>query len=349
MTSWIEEILAPELTAATWQEAAIAAALSDTSRAEAFGITLNNVVEVVTTRAKLLQAVYPDFCQFCHTNLNLPPQQLWEPLWNLWLPLAIQIASKYQQLHRPFIQGILGGQGTGKTTLSAMLTLIHQHLGYRTISISLDDLYKTYSDRRAVQQQDPRLIWRGPPGTHDIHLGLTVLDNLRHSQTPVSIPRFDKSAYNGAGDRTTPEIVQGVDIVLFEGWFVGARPIDEVIFESPPLPIITYADKAFARDINHQLRDYLPLWERLDSLIVLHLKDYHQSIAWRQQAEQQMIATGKSGMKDTEIKTFVEYFWRSLHPELFITPLTKSPQWVDLVVEINANHTPGAVYRPIHD
>jgi len=62
-----------------------------------------------------------------------------------------------------------------------------------------------------------------------------------------------------------------------------------------------------------------------------------------------MIATGKSGMKDTEIKTFVEYFWRSLHPELFITPLTKSPLWVDLVVEINTNHTPGAVYRPIHD
>jgi len=37
-------------------------------------------------------------------------------------------------------QGILGGQGTGKTTLAAMLSLILGQLGYHTLSLSLDDL-----------------------------------------------------------------------------------------------------------------------------------------------------------------------------------------------------------------
>ncbi|MFM7614146.1 MAG: ATP-binding cassette domain-containing protein, partial [Synechococcales cyanobacterium] len=45
----------------------------------------------------------------------------------------------------------------------------------------------------------------------------------------MTVPRFDKSALCGMGDRTTPEIIDQVDIVLFEGWFVGVLPIDPVI------------------------------------------------------------------------------------------------------------------------
>jgi D-glycerate 3-kinase len=74
--------------------------------------------------------------------------------------------------------------------------------------------------------------------------------------------------------------------------------------------------------------------------------DYRLSQQWRQQAEQQMIATGKPGMTDLQVAEFVEYFWRSLHPELFITPLTKNPKLVDLVIEINPDHSVGAIYRP---
>ncbi|MBD1928012.1 glycerate kinase [Trichocoleus sp. FACHB-90] len=310
--------------------------LSDRRRSLAFGITPANVEEVIRGRSHLLLRVYP----------NLHPVPSLETLWNLWLPLAMQLAQSQQQLGHPLIQGILGGQGTGKTTLAAILTLILKHLGKSTLSLSLDDLYKTYSDRLALREQERRLIWRGPPGTHDIDLGLAVLDRLRHPDGSIPIPRFDKSAWNGAGDRTQPEIVQGADIVLFEGWFVGVRPIDPVAFENPPPPILTADDKTFARDMNARLADYLPLWARLDRLMVLYPVDYRLSIAWRQQAEREMIAAGKSGMSDSEINEFVNYFWKSLHPELFIKPLTTNPNWVDLVIEINPDHSPGDVYRP---
>lgn len=345
--SWLSQILTND-PACQWQQLAAKAALADRLRAKAFGITPENVDEVIQARSHLLRSIYPAFSQFCQTTLQQPPSQMLATLWHLWLPLAIQLAA-YRQAHSsPLVQGILGGQGTGKTTLGAMLSLILRYLGYRTLSLSLDDLYKTYSDRLALRKQDPRLIWRGPPGTHDVELGLKVLDRLRQPDltTPIQIPRFDKSAWSGEGDRSEPEIVESVDIVLFEGWFVGARPINPACFDAAPPPIVTPANREFARDMNARLKDYLPLWERLDRLIVLYPTDYRLSLEWRKQAEHQMIATGKTGMTDAQIDQFVEYFWRSLHPDLFIKPLIEDPGWVDLVIEINPDRSVGAVYQP---
>ena len=321
--------------------------LEDSLRAKAFGINSINVSEAVKVRSHLLQGVYPAIQQFCQHTFR-QDSDLLVPLWNLWLPLALELAARHQALGRPLVQGILGGQGTGKTTLAAILTLLLSHLGYRTLSFSLDDLYKTYSDRLRLRANDPRLAWRGPPGTHDVDLGCMVLDQLRHADpsASISVPRFDKSVLNGAGDRTVPEVVRGVAIVLFEGWFVGARPINPAAFATAPSPIVTEADRDFARDMNAKLQDYLPLWAKLDRLMVLHPTDYRLSQQWRRQAEHQMIAAGKSGMSDREINQFVEYFWKALHPELFIRPLTRDPRHVDLVVEINTDHSPGKVYRP---
>jgi len=331
-------------------------ASADELRAKAFGITPENLGKVIQARSKLLQSVYSEVIQFCQNTGFHSETAILENLWNLWLPLAMQLAEYRQQQGYPLIQGILGGQGTGKTTLAAILKIILNHLGYRTLSLSLDDLYKTYADRQLLKQKDPRLIWRGPPGTHDVQLGIAVLDELRQSndfeleEIPnpkwIQVPRFDKSAWGGEGDRTIPEVVENIDIVLFEGWFVGVRPIDPAAFDTAPAPILTESDRTFARDMNVKLQDYVPLWERLDRLMVLYPADYRLSQQWRRQAEQKAIASGKSGMTDETVDRFVEYFWRSLHPDLFVKPFARNPNWVDLVIEINGDHSPGAVYRP---
>ena len=321
----------------------ISEALADKSRAKAFGITSENVNQVIQKRWLLLKSVYADFKELCQNTLQIKPNTISAILWNLWLPLAIQIASRYENNQHPFIQGILGGQGTGKTTTCTVLKLILSHLGYRALSLSIDDLYKTYQARLILQQQDPRLIRRGPPGTHDIDLGLQLLDDIRRCKNTTTVPRFDKSLHSGNGDRTSPETVENVDIVLFEGWFVGVQPVNPEVFDNPPSPILTPADKTFALDMNSRLRDYLRLWQRLDSLIILHPQDYRLSLEWRKQAEHKMKASGKTGMTDKEIAEFVSYFWKALHPEIFIKPLLENPS-TDLVIEINPNHSFGRVY-----
>jgi D-glycerate 3-kinase len=294
-----------------------------------------------------VQTLYPIVQQFCRQTLGWEACPV-ELLQEVWLPLATQIRDWRQSLSRPLIQGILGGQGTGKTTLAAILTLILNHWGFQVCALSLDDLYKTYADRLQLQQREPRFRWRGPPGTHDIELGLLVLQKLRQPEfsQPIALPRFDKSAQNGSGDRTQPEMVTSVDIVLFEGWFVGVRPIDPAAFATAPPPIMTEADRAFAQDVNTQLRAYLPIWDQLDRLIVLYPSDYRLSQQWRREAEQRMIASGKSGLSNAEIDEFVEYFWRSLHPALFIQPMLQDSTHVDLVIEIDAAHRPTAIYVP---
>jgi D-glycerate 3-kinase len=340
-----------------WQKL-VTAELTLPERAKAFGITPDNVTEKLRARSRLLISVYtdvlalPSFAQKIQKNQEHSESiqtNILLSLWRLWIPLAIQLADSRKQLGRPLIQGILGGQGTGKTTLAVVLKLILAQLEYRTLSLSIDDLYKTYQERQQLREHDPRLIWRGPPGTHDVELGVQVLDELRsqNSSDSILVPRFDKSAWQGAGDRTDFELVQNADIVLFEGWFVGVRPVAATVFSgATPAPIETESDRAFARDMNERLKAYLPLWERLDHLIVLYPIDYRLSLQWRRQAEAEMIATGKSGMSDSQINEFVKYFWKALHPELFITPLIHNPDWVDLVIEINSDHTPDRVYHP---
>jgi len=274
-------------------------------------------------------------------KLGLSEAMILDLLWRIWLPLTFQIRRKRDQQSSAIIQGILGLQGTGKTTLANMLRLLLNQLGYHTVTLSIDDLYKTYAERQQLQQQDSRLIWRGPPGTHDVELGQELLDNIVAGKTPVAIPRFDKSACQGMGDRAAPEIIyDNIDILLFEGWFVGVQPVEETAFQSPPPPIVSEADRQFAIDNNRRLEAYLPLWHRLDGLIILSPVDYRLSQQWRKEAEQKMIAQGKSGMSEQEIDQFVAYFWQSLHPDLFITPLIEQKQGVDVVIEIDANHIP---------
>ena len=145
----------------------------------------------------------------------------------LWLPVALNLAVRRSKLDRTFIQGILGGQGTGKTTLCLLLQHILNYLGLATATLSIDDLYLTYEERENLQKEDPRLIWRGPPSTHDVALGIEVIDRCLqgNSSTQILLPRFDKSAFNGAGDRISPEAINKPDILLFEGWFVGVQPL----------------------------------------------------------------------------------------------------------------------------
>ncbi len=316
--------------------------------AQAAGLDCEMTVAGMAMRAKEFVAIAPRIIQLCESMKFTDQNAILRTLWELWLPLAMQLRRARQQQDQPLIQGILGGQGTGKTTISRVLQEILGSWNYPCIAISIDDLYKTYAERQKLLETQPRLIWRGPPGTHDIDTGLEVLTQLQRANIDdkIAIPRFDKSLHNGQGDRVAPEEVDPAEIILFEGWFVGCRPVTPEVFDNPPRPIETSEDQQFARDMNEALKAYLPLWEKLDRLIVLYPEDYRLSKQWRKDAEHIMMAKGKTGMSDAEIDDFVDYFWRSLHPELFITPLTQDSDWTDLVIEIDAKHRPCKIYRP---
>jgi D-glycerate 3-kinase len=276
---------------------------------------------------------YQEFEAFCHDRLGLY-QHIADHLWNFWLPLAHGLRHQRDQNQTPWIQGVVGLQGTGKTTLTQILTWILHKWGYRCLSLSLDDLYLPYSDRLRLQQENPGLIWRGPPGTHDVELGLAVLTGLQ-AQTEANglwVPRFNKSLHGGAGDRDAPEWISlPVDMVLFEGWFVGMSPLSD--------PVAQGLESSLAQYCNQQLQHYIPLWNRLNALLVLHLPQTHCSKLWRQEAEDKMSARTQSGMKASDIDRFVDYFWEALPPEFFLERLAAVPCLTQLV-ELQEDRSP---------
>jgi D-glycerate 3-kinase len=288
--------------------------------------------ELLAKKISLFPQIFPQiitlFDSLAFNNLSTYLQTFWY----FWLPLALALAQKKQDNSHPLIVGILGLQGTGKTTLTKILTKIWQCLELSSIELSIDDLYKTYHQRQELLKKDSRLIWRGPPGTHDILLALEIFDRIEKQNYPLEIPRFDKSLHNGKGDRVSPQILPQADIILFEGWFVGVQPIGENAFINPPYPIVTKEDKQFAKDNNERLKEYLPLWQKLDYLIILKAEDYRYSLPWRKEAEHKMIQQGKTGMSDTEIEEFVHYFWKALHPEIYLPSMVN---YANLIVNLN--------------
>jgi D-glycerate 3-kinase len=321
--------------------------LQDSQRLAALAIDSSSLEDALHQRSRLFITVAPDIRDFWHQERSTT-QPPWETLWTVWLPLAIHLAHQQNCCDRVFVQGIFGGQGTGKTTLTRLLQCLLHHLDCQAACLSLDDLYKTFSDREQLKQRDPRLVWRGPPGTHDIDLGLATIAQLKSAgrDQPVALPRFDKALHHGAGDRTASDWVCNVNVLLFEGWFVGARPIALDRLTSLPDPINTAADRQFAVDMNQALQDYLPLWDTLDALWVLYPQDYRLSKTWRKQAEAQLRSRGNGGMSDAQIDEFVDYFWKALHPELFVRPLLQKPNGADLAILIQADHQPRQLFKP---
>ena len=94
---------------------------------------------------------------------------------------------------------------------------------------------------------------RGNALTHDVELGRSTLESLlklnEGAESELKVPRYDKSAYEGKGDRADkaewPVIKAPVDVILFEGWMLGFTPVadetaSQVRQESFLLPLLQH-------------------------------------------------------------------------------------------------------------
>ena len=261
----------------------------------------------------------------------------------IYSPLAAHIAALAQKRHG-FVVGISGSQGIGKTTGAGILRILLQTGGLRVAALSIDDLYLPLENRNKLAADvDPLLATRGPPGTHDVALGECLLDTLREPQI-TAIPRFDKSR-NTRCDPSQWEQFQGpADVVLFEGWCVGARP-------QPPEDLLTPindlerdcdADGRWRRYVNDALAGpYQDLFGRLEFLLLLKAPSFEVVAGWRKEQEAKLRAKmgdAASVMSDGQIDRFVQYYER-----LTRFMLAEMPSRADAVVVLNASRQPLAL------
>ena len=251
-------------------------------------------------------------------------KQYLEYLYYIYFPIVEYINNlKKQNLDKPLVFGILGHQGTGKTTFANVLQiLLHQLYNYKVNFLSIDDLYKTYSELEILKTNDPDYVYRGPPGTHDINLGLDVFKKFKNRQSNYILPRYDKSLNNGLGDRSDElsiKIEKPLDILIFEGWFLTVNPVTDIeisLYKNSDKSTNHYNENLI-RKMNAKLEPYKELWDCIDNLINLRPENYEFSRQWRINAEHEMIRRSGKGLNNEQLNKFLDFFWNCLPPYLF--------------------------------
>lgn len=233
--------------------------------------------------------------------------------------------------------GITGLQGTGKSTLAAQVAALGQRRGISVATLSIDDAYLDHEERAALARKvHPLLATRGPPGTHDVGLAEATLDALREGRR-VALPRFDK-----LGDRRLPRDrwpqAGPVDLVVFEGWFLGTPPQDDAQLDAPINALERDEDRdgRWRRWCNDALaRDYPALWRRIDRLLFLQGPGFDIVPRWRWQQEQALQAgdPGRPGMTRAQVERFVQFFERTSRQAM-----RTLPGIADEVARLDANH-----------
>lgn len=235
--------------------------------------------------------------------------------------------------------GIGGAQGTGKSTLTEFLAGAMQRSGLHAVALSLDDFYLPREARlRLSRDVHPLLATRGVPGTHDTEWLDACLDALAavDGSRSVDLPAFDKSTDDRAPASAWRRVAGPVDLVLLEGWCIGARAEPAAALERPvnALERDEDADGRWRRWVNERLAtDYSVLFRRLDRLVFLKAPDMDCVYRWRLEQEQKMTGGGSRAMNAEAVRAFVRYFERITRASL-----RDLPGRADVLIELDRDH-----------
>jgi D-glycerate 3-kinase len=228
-------------------------------------------------------------------------------------PLAARASRLRQDRRRTIIVGLCGSQGSGKTTIAEATCRLLAARRVAAVAVSLDDFYLTQDARRRLAADaHPLLATRGPPGTHDVGMACALLDQLKASGA-AALPRFDKAADTRAPRASWPKVRTPVDVVIFEGWCVGAiaqgqaalaRPVNALEADEDPRGV-------WRGYVNDQLDGpYRDLFARLDDLVLLAAPSFEVVAGWRAEQEAKLRARTGGGMSDAGIARFVAHYER---------------------------------------
>ncbi|MFV8818316.1 hypothetical protein [Haliea sp. E17] len=231
-------------------------------------------------------------------------------------PMARVIAEHQNGASRPWLVALNGSQGSGKSTLSDYLCALFQAgYGLRCAVLSLDDFYLTADERRQLASDvHPLFRTRGVPGTHDTGLLKATLEGLLAGE-PVRIPRFDKARDDRRPESGWDSVAAGVDIVLLEGWCLGAtaQPIAELARPVNALEADEDSEGRWRDHVNAVLaRDFPPIYQLVDCWAMLRAPSFDCVYGWRLEQEQKLAlkSSGAGLMSAEEITRFIQFYQR---------------------------------------
>jgi D-glycerate 3-kinase len=233
--------------------------------------------------------------------------------------MAEAIAQSHEAAARPILVGLSGAQGSGKTTTSARLVARLEAMGLRTLVLALDDFYLTRAERAALAGDiHPLLATRGVPGTHDVKMMVDAVRRLSSAaqDAVAALPSFDKAQDDRAPEESWPTYRGRPDVMILEGWCIGARPQAAADLLEPinTLEAEEDADGAWRTFVNDQLAGpYAELFAAMDYLIALSAPSFDCVHGWRSEQEHALRLRAPEGrriMSDAELNRFIAHYER---------------------------------------
>tara|TARA_Y100000591_G_scaffold92520_1_gene78275 strand:+ start:674 stop:1591 length:918 start_codon:yes stop_codon:yes gene_type:complete len=258
-----------------------------------------------------------------------------------YLPISKMIAKDYLKKKKTKVIGLAGGQGTGKSTISNILKIIlKEAYKLETVIFSIDDFYKTLKERKKVSKKINKLfITRGVPGTHDTKMLFHCVNNLKKNNfKKMIIPKFDKSIDDRCKKNKWLKVKKKPNIVIFEGWCVGATAQKNKDLNFPVNKLEKQRDnkKIWRQKVNSELKkDYNKIFNLIDKLIFLKVPSFKYVFRWRLLQEKKLRITGKGNktMNDKQVENFVMYYERITKHMLKTLPKT-----ANTVISIDEKH-----------
>ena len=235
-----------------------------------------------------------------------------------YIPLSEWIYSIYKKDKKTKIIGLSGGQGAGKSTITGVLKLILKKKYKLNLCVfSIDDFYKTKNERKIMSKNiHPLFLTRGVPGTHDLKLANKTLKNLKKKNfKTVLVPRFDKSIDDRFQKRKWQKIKTGPNIIIFEGWCLGAKHQRNSEVKKPINIIERKYDAKYKwrKKVNKYLKNqYKKIFNKIDKLIYLKAPNFEQIYKWRLLQEEKLKLTSKSKktMSKSKVREFIMFYER---------------------------------------
>ena len=259
-----------------------------------------------------------------------------------YIPISFWIENKYKKKGKTLFLGFSGGQGSGKTTVAKILKIILKKFFKREIYVSsIDDFYKTLKDRNEMSHTiHPLFKTRGVPGTHDISLVKKFFDFIKKKNfKKFKLPKFDKSMDERLKKKYWSNIKKRPEIVILEGWCVGAKPQSNSIINKSINVLEKYEDKhlIWRKYANEKLKkEYKKLFAMIDHFIFMKIPNFNVVYEWRLLQESKLRKKSHSNkkiMSYNEIKRFIMFYERITLQ--MIKDLSKS---ASVVIFLKTNH-----------
>ena len=249
-----------------------------------------------------------------------------------------------RRVGKPLFIGISGAQGTGKSTLAKFLQLaLTEDEGWHVAALSLDDFYLTRAERLKLSKTiHPLLSTRGAPGTHDLKLLSSSIEQLVKLEPDheLALPVFDKAKDDRASVTAWPIVTGPVDLIILEGWCIGSTPQTPAALSQPVNDMEREMDPGgdWRRYVNQRLdKEYADLFAELDYLFYLQAPDFEAVLRWRLEQEKKLAALSAPddiGIMDrAQVTRFLQHFERLTRANFISLPAI-----ADIVLELDDHH-----------